>query len=142
MRLLRHQCDLMDFSCCCSSSDDEDGETDEEEERVLPQSFRCVFIFISGRLLLSSTSGSEGSGMFAETDELPHRHSLSSSSSSSSQAPPAAHCGKTSLPSFLPASAHHIGIQPTTECMRARTLLQVDSKQEVCWWSGCTLRHG
>lgn len=65
MRLRHHPCDLTDISFC-SSDDDDDEEAGEYEERFLPESF--IFIFITGRPLLSATSGCEGSGMLR--DEL------------------------------------------------------------------------
>lgn len=112
----------MGFTFCSSSDDDAAAEEDDGEDDellvFLPQSFSCVvFIFIIGRPPLSDTSGSERSGMFTETDELPHHHSLSSSSSfSQSEAPPAAHCRKTSRPSSIAhfIRARVIEIQPTT----------------------------
>lgn len=120
--LLCHHCDLIGFSLCSSSGskddageEDDDGGEEDELSVFLPQSFSCVvFIFIPGRPPLSDTSGSERSGMFTETDELQHRHSLSSSSQS--EAPPAAHCRETSLPSAFThvIRLRVIGTEPTT----------------------------
>lgn len=40
---------MSDFSFCSRADDDDDDEADEEDARSLPQSFSCVFIFITGR---------------------------------------------------------------------------------------------
>lgn len=105
---------ISDFSFCSrADDDDDDDEADEEDARSLPQSFSCVFIFITGRScpLLPVLKAAEC---------LLRLMSCRTDARSPPPLPPPLPRGLR-LPLLLtagkrhfPPSLHHTGIQPTT----------------------------